>query len=66
MLTKTLKKIINIERNKFKMVSKSINCYKSGVTTYEYCSQSLKTCMLTKFDSVVNEAINLVKSQTLK
>ena len=48
------------------MVSKSINGFKSCVTTYEYCSQSLKPCMLTKFDSVVNEAINLVKSQTLK
>ena len=53
MLTKTLKKISKNERNIFMMVIKSINGFKSGVTTYEYCSQSLKPCMLTKFDLVV-------------
>ena len=66
MMTKLLKKVSKIERNIYKMANKSINGCKSGVTTYEYCSQSLIPCKLTKFDSVVTEAIEWVKSQPLK
>ena len=66
MLAKSLRKISKIERNIYKMANKSINGCKSGVTTYEYCSQSLIPCKLTKFDSVITEAIDWVKSQPLK